>query len=258
MEDRLLKTKKEKLYFVLKELKITNSDIVQKTELQSNVVSEITNPQNFSRTLKNYHLFAIALTYNIPIEIFNKDITSSLQIREILNRTTQKQKNLIDKKLPDNINIKWLIGNWFIYSYIDNINLRSKFINNISIEKEISFIKEEKITIDSNLKVKIKNNRKAKIEIYSNQSVITFENIYSKDITIYTFDNDRVCYNKFFTSKISKTKHSKQEILNFGFFSREKLQESEVQFILGDFTQVQLKVNCNLLDKISSYNDDNY
>jgi hypothetical protein len=255
MEDRLLKTKKEKLHFVLKELKITNRDIVQKTDLQSNVVSEITNPQNFSRTLKNYHLFAITFAYNIPIEIFNKNITSSSQIKKILQRANIKQKNLIDETLINGINIEKLVGSWFIYSYIDNIKMRSKFINDIPIDKEISFIKEEKITIDNNLKIEMENRHKAKIEIYSNQSIITFEDINSKDIIIYTFDNDRVCYDKFFISKISKTKHSKQEILNFGFFSKKKLQESEAQFILGDFTQTQLKVNCNLLDRISSYNE---
>ncbi len=257
MKERVLKTKKEKLHFILGELNIPNIDIIQKTQLQSNVISEITNPDNLSRTLKNYHLFAIAFVYNIPIEIFDKDISSSSKIRELLRESKSKERVKSTRDLTENI--KRLVGSWFIYFYVDNIKIRSKLINNMPTDREISFVEEKQITIDNDFNIKVKGKKRAKIEICSNQSIIILEDVDSKDTIVYTFDNDRVCYDRFFVSKISKTKHSKHEILNFGFFSKKRLQENEVQFILGDFVETQLRVNCNLLDRIGSYNDiENY
>jgi hypothetical protein len=257
MNEKILKTKKEKLHFVITELHIPNINIIQKTQLQSNVVSEIINPENLSRNLKNYHLFAIALAYNIPIEIFDDDITTSSEIRELLRRT--KNLNRVENKREFNLQLQHLVGEWFAYFYCDNVKARSKIFNEMMSDKEVSFIKKEKISINSSLQVKSDEKKQGSIKIGTNQSIIILEDKNSNDMMLYSFDNDRVCYNRFFVSKISKTKHSKNEILNFGFFSKKELHEKEIQSILGNFEEIQLRVQCTLLDRIGSYNDmENY
>jgi len=225
----------EKLQYVIKYLDLKVKDIASSLELSSAMISQIQN--HTTGKLKRHHLYAIAHVYNIPMEIFdNESINTPSLIKSFLNFSKNDEEKLFYKneKLANN-----LLGEWYLYSYPSNLN-HSK-------------IYETHHTIYADGTVKDEHNNQGKLYLGKNQSLIVKESNNSKNLTSITFDNNRVTYNFFIFSRVSKSINMNQELFNFGFFSKKQLTIEEVTGILGEPNQVQMKLDYSLLERLNQH-----
>jgi len=230
LRDKLLHTNEEKLEYIIKLLKLKPGDISQKLGISSSMLSQIQNP--FSSKLKPYHLFAMAQVYSLPMEIFeNTNISSSSQIESMLfikeTNHFYENKELLNK----------LVGVWYLYSYPSNPNYTEVYTT--------------KHTIYDNGKVVDEHNNRGKVYFGKNQSLIVKESNNSKNLTTITFDNNRVTYENFIFSRVSKSINLNKELFNFGFFSKEKLEVEEVKRVLGVKNNTQIQIDYGMLERLS-------
>ena len=249
------KNSKEKLHYVMQELGIVNREISQKTDLRANIVSDILNPNNSSRTIQRYHIYAILLAFDIPKIIFDNEHMKKTEIIKILKKKNQNTNSQKELKKDNQEKLQTLVGEWYLYSYSNNISTHRQLYSELSQSKNVSYINVEKIKIDNDFRVKNDSNSIGKVHINTNQSTIILEETTSKDTILYTFDNNRVHYKRFLFSKFSKMSISNREILKFGFFSKNEVQEKDIILILNEAEKTQLKVDFNFLDRISSFNE---
>jgi len=251
MSEASILNEKEKLRFILQDvLKIPQKDITQRLEIQKNVISEILN-QTSKRNIKKYHIYAIALAYDIPIEIF-EDSTIDAKSK-IIFLLAQNKKLLggeyMKLDIAHRIQFQNLIGKWYLYTHSDSIDLEQK------MQADTCLVKEENLHIDINFNIEDKQRNHGMLQIYENQSLIILKDAQTKDIVLYTFDNNRLSCDTFFFNKISKLDHSNREVLSFGFFSKEKIEMDRADQILGDIKETQIRANCRMLDQISFCNN---
>ena len=224
--------KEEKLKYVIQYLRLKSKDISTKLGISSSMLSQI--QQYHSNKLKPLHLYAISKAYNIPMEIFeNRLIDTPEKINAILDNS-QKEETLFYKN--EHLFEK-LIGKWYLYSYPSNPNHTGVF--------------ETEHTIYSDASVEDEHKNRGKLYLGKHQSIIIKESHNSKNLTSITFDNSRVTYEYFIFSRVSKSVSLNQELFNFGFFSRERLPEERVKFILGTKEKVQLQIDYKMLERLS-------
>lgn len=223
----------EKLHYVLKFLKISTKEIAQKLEISTGLVSQI---QNYSNgKLRKYHLYAICYAFNIPIEIFNnKNINTEEMIHNLLE-TVKNENSMFQKNYEV---LKRITGEWYLYSYPS--------------QRNFSEVWETETTINEDLSVEDKHRNRGKLYIGKHQSIILKESRNSKNITSITFDNNRVTYEKFPFSRVSKSNSLNKELFNFGFFSRDKVDLDEAKEVLGKIEKVQLQMDYEMLERINS------
>lgn len=224
----------EKLHYVLKKLGLSTQDIARKLEITPALISQIQN--HYNDKLKKIHLYAIAHAYNIPIEIFeNSSIKTTQQIDTILYHHTKLNS------LFENNNLKLmekLVGKWYLYSYPS--------------KPQGTDVWATETTIYESYMVEDAHKNEGKLYIGKNQSIILKESNNSQNITSITFDNNRVTYGLFPFSRVSKSNNFNKELFNFGFFSREKLDDEKAKYILGDLNKVQLQMDYGMIERISS------
>ena len=221
--------KEEKLKYVIKKLNLSNKEISEKLEINRTMVANI---QSYHQDrLRKHHLYAICSAYNIPIEIFeNKNIKTKEHIDEILNnRYSMFHKNyeLLEK----------LKGEWYLYSYPSNLAFADVW--------------ETKTTIYEDFSVEDMHKNRGKLFIGKKQSIIIKESHNSKNFTSITFDNDKVTYENFVFSRVSKSNSLNQELFNFGFFSRKKMDRERAKKVLGELEKVQLLMDFDMLRRVS-------
>ncbi len=225
-----------KLQYVIKKLKLKNGDIAEKLGMSSGLISQIQNSVNVNK-LKKCHLYAICYAYNIPIEIFeNKNIKTSNMVDELLEQKITKKS--IFKKNYRLLNK--LVGEWYLYSYPSNINFSK------------DGIWKTKTTIYEDATVKDEHNNWGNLFIGEKQSIIIKESHNSKNLTSITFDNDRVTYENFIFSRVSKSNILNKELFNFGFFSKREIETDKVKKILGKIEKVQLQMEYDMIEKVNS------
>jgi len=233
MIEEKLYYQEEKLKYVIKSLYLTTKEISQKLEISQAMVSQILNYQN--NKLRKVHLYAICHAYNIPIEIFeNKEVNTPEIIDNILEKTKSSSIFKKDYKLLDK-----LLGKWYLYSYPSNPHLSDIWATETYFHEDFS--------------VEDMHQNRGKLLIGKNQSIILKESHNSHNMTSIIFDNDRVAYNTFVFSRVSKSNMLKEELFNFGFFSRKELDRDEAKEILGEIGKVQLHIDYNMLRRISNH-----
>ncbi|MEA2029377.1 MAG: hypothetical protein U9N49_10435 [Campylobacterota bacterium] len=248
MSEAKILNDKEKLQFIIKSvLKVTQKDITQRLEIQKNVISEILNPQT-KRVLKKYHVYAIAMAYDIPLDIFEDDTIDSKS--KILFLLAQNKKLLASSQIDTDSRIKFqnLIGSWYLYVHTSNIDLDQV------IEKGGNFIQEERLFIDKHFDIEDQKGNLGVLQVFDNQSVIIMKDSKTKDIVLYTFDNNRLSCDTFFINRISRINHSNREVLSFGFLSKKRIAFEKVREVLGNIEDTQLRASCRMVDKISFCN----
>ncbi|CAA6822230.1 MAG: Unknown protein [uncultured Sulfurovum sp.] len=228
--DNTLHYLEERLQYVIKSLSLSTKDIARKLEISPALVSQI---QNYSNgKLRKYHLYAICHAYNIPTEIFENDnIKTAEQIDKFLTQSKETEKIFENNKEL----LNKLVGTWYFYSYHSQKN---------------DDIWQTETTIYTDGTVEDKHKNKGKIFIGKNQSLIIKETHNAKNLNTITFDNNRITYNAFPFSRISKVNALNNELLSFGFCSRVKLAYEEAKEVLGDYSTVQLKIDHNMLERI--------
>jgi len=229
---QLLCTKEEKLHYVIKMLGLKAGEISKKLGISSSMLSQIQNP--YSGKLKPYHLYAMAQAYGLSMEIFeNESITLPSQIDTFLNHQTEEEHLFYrNKKL-----LERLQGVWYLYSYPSNLNYTDIYTT--------------KHTIYADGRVEDEHNNRGKLQIGKHQSLIVKESNNCKNLTSITFDNNRVTYEYFIFSRVSKSINLNCELFNFGFFSREKLSKEEAKMILGSRDNIQMQMNYAMLERLS-------
>ena len=129
-EENLELTEKDKFNFITRYLNIKGGDIAEKLNIDNSTVSRWKKNTNAVVFDKNkYSLFTE--NFDIPIEIFNKDINTIRKIEIILK---QVQENLLSKDFKKDI-LQKLQGKWYWYGYTTNRpNKKNFWENNISID----------------------------------------------------------------------------------------------------------------------------
>ncbi len=130
-----------------------------------------------------------------------------------------------------------LIGRWYLYSYPSN--------------PKVSEVWRTEVHIYDDLTVLDAHRNRGKVYIGKKQSLIIKQSHNSKNLTVTSFDNDRVTYGNFPFSRIAKSNSVNREILSFGFFSREKIDKKEAKEILGELSLVQLQIDYDFIDRVS-------
>jgi len=224
----------ERLSFIIDHLKLNVKDIANLWGVQSNYISKLR--EHTYDALKPMHLYAFTGAFQIPFEIFDKKIKTSIEVIEILEEAKkEKIKKLFkqDKELLNNIQ-----GDWYAYFYPSN---------------KFSDIHRIKTTINANGTILDENNNWGKLLIGTNQSLIVKEASNSKNLVTIVFDNHKVAYGMFHFSLISKRNHIPREMFNFGFFSRQEIETEKVKEILGEKEKIQLKMLCEFEEGIAEY-----
>jgi len=232
-ESRFLHNNEEKLNYVIKKLNLKTKDIAQKLEISSGLISQIQN--HYNGKLRKIHLYAICNAYKIPMEIFeNKEVNSEAIIDALLEQTSNPNSMFQnDYKL-----LSKLLGTWYVYSYPSNPKLTDIWITETKIYE--------------NFHVEDMHQNTGKLYIGKKQSIILKESHNSRNITSITFDNDRVTYENFPFSRVSKSNSLNKELFNFGFFSRRKISKEKAKEILGNINEVQVQMNYELLERINA------
>jgi len=234
-DEKILDSNEVKLAYVIKTLGLVTKDIAKELGVTSSLISQIKNHYEDSNRLRNIHLYAICFAYDIPIEIFkDKGVDSAEKIDFLLSQKSQSATTFsTNQEVMDK-----LTGEWYMYSYPSNSNLTDVWETKTVFYDDYSVIDE--------------HDNKGTLHVGQNQSIILKESTGSKNITSITFDNSRVFYNVFLFSRVSKSNNMNKELFNFGICSRKKLDKNEVKKILGAVNEVQLQVNYEMLERISS------
>ncbi|CAA6821360.1 MAG: Unknown protein [uncultured Sulfurovum sp.] len=228
----LLYNNEEKLNYVIKKLNLQTKEIAQKLEITPALISQIQN--HYNGKLKKIHLYAICNAYNIPMEIFeNENINREEIIDELLDQAEQNIMFHDDHDILDK-----LAGLWYVYSYPSNPKLSEVWCT--------------ETTIYENFQVEDAHKNRGKLYIGEKQSIILKESNNSKNVTSITFDNNRITYETFPFSRVSKSNSLNKELFNFGFFSRRKMSKEEAKEVLGSVNEVQLQMNYELLERINA------
>lgn len=228
----LLYNNEEKLNYVIKKLNLQTKEIAKTLEISPGLISQIQN--HYNGKLRKIHLYAICNAYNIPMEIFeNENINHGHMIDELLDKAEQNVMFHNDYDLLDK-----LTGLWYVYSYPSNPKLSEVWCT--------------ETTIYENFQVEDAHKNQGKLYIGEKQSIILKESNNSKNITSITFDNNRITYETFPFSRVSKSNSLNKELFNFGFFSRRKISVEQAKEVLGSIKEVQLQMNYELLERINA------
>jgi len=251
---------KEKLNHIVKEIckktNILKKDIAKDLKMGASKLTKLLSSTDGSNLkLENIHIYAILSVCNLPKEVFFECHTKQ-EINNIIEQTvSKKNNNLSHPNIPKEL--KKLIGTSYLYAYNNNLKTHASLFDSLPPEKQmkINFITEVEVSIDNYCVVRDQNNNMGKlIMLTENLSLIFIEDRNNKETIVYTFENKHVHLNQFLFSKRSKQDYS-NEMLAFGFLSKEKLNDEIVEFFLDkDYTKTQLQVSTKFLEQISSYN----
>ena len=233
----LLETNEEKLQFLIKRyFKLSQKKLADEFEVTEVEMSKIVNNQE--NKLKNIHLLGFCYLYDVPYEVFkDKKLNTEEKVTLFLdNYKSNKQKEIFreDKKL-----LNYLVGDWYAHFYPSN-----SFTDRVYSIK--TTIKEDGSVIDE-------NGNFGRVYFGTMQSMIIKEAENSKNLISITFDNMQVRYGMFPFTLTSKRNHVNRKMCNFGFFANRRLDVEMVKKILGDVSEVQLKMNCEFGERIGEF-----
>lgn len=227
----------EKLNYIL-DTYMSASDVTKKFGFASNsMISSLRNKNN-PQTLLIVHQEGLEKHFNIPLEVWSRDVVMDKSIIDDMIKNHHKEDILTAFPFTKNDELlKNLVGDWYAYFYSSN---------------EVSKIHSIKTTINKNCIVTDQNKNSGQLFIGTNQSMIIKESINSKNLVSITFTNIEVAYEVFAFSLISKQDQINDEMLNFGFFSKKELDQDVVIKTLGDINTTQLKMDRGFLRRLTT------
>ena len=224
----------EKVNFIIDYLNLSVKEIADLWGMQSNYISKLRDQSHNS--LRPMHLYALTGAFDIPFEIFDKKVKTSIEVIQIIE-SYKKEKEISLFKKNEQL-VKNIQGDWYAYFYPSN---------------RFSEIYRIKTTFNIDGTVADANGNQGKLFIGTNQSIIIKESRNSKNFVSITFDNHQVAYDMFHFSLVSKRNHNNLEMFNYGFFSRYEIEPKMLKDILGEKAKVQLKMECDFAERISEY-----
>ncbi len=213
-------------------------------------LTRLRDPRHTS-TLNTLHIQLLEYVFEIPKKIFNKTIdfdTNNIDtlIKEfyVKNKKSQKNRTQLEKSqiFSDNKKLfEALKGIWYAYMYPSNPSS--------SKEDDGVWIVETTINEDYSVIDEYKN--AGVLQISTHQSLILKKSDDHDDLTVIRFQNRQVFYGIFRFVIMSTQNGSENEMVNFGFYSREKYTPDVAKKILGDINRVQMKLCLEFNDRIN-------
>lgn len=237
----LLETKEEKFKFLIQEyFKLTQKELAKEFDVRETEMSKIINNQE--KKLKNIHILGFCHLYDVPYEIFtNKKLDTEEKVILFLDSYKSSQEEEIFQK--DEQLMKNLVGTWYAYLYPSS--LISPIQNNgIWIVKTV---------ITEDYKVIDEHNNKGILQVGKHQSLIIKEANTEKNLTVIRFLNRQVTYKIFRFVIVSNQNITNNDMVNFGFYSKEKYSPEIAKEILGDIKKVQLKLDLEFDERMSAF-----
>jgi hypothetical protein len=228
MKKKIFTTNEEKLDFIIDYLKLTNEEIAKKFG-----VDAVLKISKIRKDLKLFHLYAFEKIYDIPYKIFeDKSINTEEQIIKILDKKKIVKDNIFGKNQEI---LEKLEGKWYAYLYPSN---------------PVYDIYEIETEIYDDYSVVDENNNNGYLKIGKNESIIIKEAYNSKNLIIIRFSNRHISFGIFYFVLVSTQNLINEDMVNFGFYSRNKHSLEEAWKILGDKEKVQLKLDLKFKERI--------
>jgi len=242
MQDNRLYNSSDRLKYITTFLCLKTKDIAKKLDVSDTLISHIY--RDSSAKLRDLHLYAFSSAYDIPMEAFEykkeEEFVTKDEIRDIIQRNREIKK---DKFRKDIEIINRLVGEWYMYSYSSN----PRQIKEGLWETKTRFYADGSVEDEHENRGYILSNR--------NQTILLKESSFSKNITSITFDNSQIGYNIFLFSRVSKSNGVNRELFNFGVVSKNRMELTDVKYILGERAKVQIKIDSDLKERMTSFQD---
>lgn len=208
---------------------------------RQNAVSNLCSYNPKMPTLCKMHMESIERHHQIPLRIWESNFDyDEKQINEAIHlyRTALKGGALSfpeedsifkkNQKLFDKLQ-----GIWYAYLYPSNPK---------SAEKTEG-IWVVKTTIRNDYSVVDWWGNSGYLKLGKHESLIIKESYENDDLTVIRFSNRHVPFEHFRFTIVSNQNNTTHEMVNFGFYSRQKYSPKEAKRILGEMGSVQLKLN---------------
>jgi hypothetical protein len=205
-----------------------------------------------SKTVKSYlkkiHMESMERHHEIPLNIWDSHLKFD---KKTIDKLVQEYKDLkeaerISFEEEDNIftenqklfrNLK---GIWYAYIYPSNPNSA----------KETEGIWIVETTIHDDHSVVDYWGNSGYLKIGKNQSLIIKEPYENSDLTVIRFSNRHVSFEHFRFTIVSNQNGTINEMVNFGFYSRNRYSPKKAKEILGEMSKVQLKLDLDFDDRL--------
>jgi transcriptional regulator with XRE-family HTH domain len=232
----------EKIDYLIKLLRLTNTEIAKKLEVP---YTSISHWKQDNGRLKKVHIYAFAMAYSIPVEIFNFDDSE-----DNIFDTEEKIKKCIDSNKKDK--------EWCGCSKNDKIikilSANRYYCYNFSSDKQHIDILENEIIIKDSYIVENFNNieliREGNIDINELQSTIKLKSKKVNTCLNITFDNNRVLDNIFYAMFSTKTMVLRYDMMGVCIFSKSRLPLYVVKHLLQNREKSQFIVEDRLKNRI--------
>jgi len=230
-------------HIIVKHIKVA-SKITQAFGFKSDtMVSNFKNDKH-PATISRLHMDGLEKYFNIPLDVWEEKELSTKEIdRLILQYKTSKQdtSHINNLLFEENQQIfKKLKGTWYGYMYASNP------------ASAIEGIWRIETTIYDDYSVVDYWGNHGYLQIGKNQSIILKKPFENEDLTIIRFSNRHISFEHFRFVAISNQNNTLDEMINFGFFSRNKYTEREAKEILGEPEEMQLKLNMEFAQRVNA------
>ena len=208
---------------------------------KQNSVSNLCSSKPKSTTIKKIHMESIERHHQIPMTIWENSLPFDKEkINQLIEEYRALSKNgTLSFEEEDSIFkknqklFKQLKGIWYAYLYPSNPKSAE--------ETEGVWIVET--TINDDYSVVDYWGNAGYLKLGKEQSLIIKEPYENNDLTVIRFSNRHVSFEHFRFTIVSNQNGTIQEMVNFGFYSRNKYSPQEAKEILGDMDKVQLKLD---------------
>lgn len=234
-----------KLDHILKKKKLTKTEVAKKLGyVDGAVVGRWCNEKDFNSNLMTMAQEALERHFDIPMEVWKTDLEYDIQkldellykYETILGTGDTNPFFIRNEKL-----ISRLKGVWYSYLYPSNPAS--------AIKTDGIWIVETTISENGHVIDQYKN--EGLLQIGENQSLIIKRSHDEGDLTVIRFPNRQVGYKHFRFVIISNQNNTENEMVNFGFYSREKYTPEVAKQILGSIDKVQLKLDLGFNDRMT-------
>lgn len=208
---------------------------------KQNSVSNLCSYEKKSTSLKKIHMESIERHHRIPMSIWEHSLAFD---KEAINKQIEEYRafsknGTLSFEEEDSIFkknqklFKQLKGVWYAYLYPSNPKSAE--------ETEGIWIVETNINDDYSVVDHWGN--AGYLKLGKEQSLIIKEPYENSDLTVIRFSNRHVSFEHFRFTIVSNQNGTIDEMVNFGFYSRNKYSPQEAKEILGDMEKVQLKLD---------------
>ena len=237
-------TNGEKISYLIELLKLKNIEISKKLEVP---YTSISHWKSDDGRLKKMHIYAFAMAYNIPIEIFRLDENNE---DNRFDTESKIEKYIISHQADKTPKSNYSKNN----KIINRLSSSRYYCYNFSSNKNHIDIHENKFIINSDYTVSNYNNkeliREGSVEINEFQSILKMKSKRTNTYLNIRFDNDRILDNIFYGLFSSKTIVSNDDIMGICIFSKSQLPTYVIKYLLQNRKESQLIVQNSLKDRI--------